>query len=1045
MSLFQNSVLKKYLRALDKTAVEAAWQRYTTHFFDPQYQHNVRAAKEEQYQEGFLRDLFVNILGYTLHPKPGFNLTTELKNVRGAQKTDGAILKDGHAIAVIELKGTDTINLDKIEAQAFGYKRNQTNCTYVITSNFEKLRFYIDDSIDFIDFPLFQLTKDEFDLLYLCLSIDSLLTDLPKRIKSESLTQEEAITKQLYKDYSAFRREIFDSIVRRNPEHDKLTLFKSTQKLLDRFLFIFFAEDRGLLPPNSIREIINQWTRLRDELDAYTPLYARFKKYFGYLNTGHKGTKHEIFAYNGGLFTTDELLDSILIDDDILYAHTQRLSDYDFESEVSVNILGHIFEHSLNEIEEIQAELEGQELDKSKTKRKKDGVFYTPKYITKYIVDNTVGRLCEEKKAALNIDEAEYEKDRKGRPVQKLKTLQQQLEDYRSWLLELTICDPACGSGAFLNQALEYLIAEHQYVDTLQTKLLGGGFTFPNVENAILEHNLYGVDINDESVEIAKLSLWLRTAQRGRKLTSLNHNIKCGNSLIDDPEVAGEKAFSWHAEFPEVFDQGGFDVVIGNPPYVRQETLGQENKMNLLNKYVEVGNGIADLYVYFYQLGLSILKEHGLLSYITPNKWLKTKYGRELRAFLVNKKIVEIIDFFELKIFQDASTEPLIIIIENCTSNISFDYFPIKELSQFLLRDIAPLTVDKIDLNESEWIIVDGKEKRLLKKLFTNSISLRDISKDGVKLGIKTALNKAFIIDKSTKEELIKKDPSSSVLISNYTNATDIKAWHLENRGENFLINTGYDIEISEHSYRAIWEYLNKFKDDLYKRQDQGKTPYNLRPCDYYDLFTKPKIIFIHTAVSPHFYYDTDGIYVNNNAYLITNADQVVSAILNSKVFGFLKIYLFAAFGDAQKGGRSRLNHEKMSRIPIPREHDEETRSKIISAVTEIKDLSYRFYKSFSELNNLLKHKYNIDSLSKKLESWYELSFGDFLQELKKKKVILTLSEEAEWMPYFEEKKAKVTDLRIQIDRIDAEIDQMVYQLYGLTEDEIAIVEESVG
>ena len=136
-------------------------------------------------------------------------------------------------------------------------------------------------------------------------------------------------------------------------------------------------------------------------------MYDRFKKYFGYMNTGHKGHQHDIFAYNGGLFAPDEILDNIKINDDLLYKHTVNLSNYDFESEVSVNILGHIFEHSLNDIDEIQAEIQGVATEQSKTKRKKDGVFYTPKYITKYIVDNTVGKLCEEKKTELDIKEAE--------------------------------------------------------------------------------------------------------------------------------------------------------------------------------------------------------------------------------------------------------------------------------------------------------------------------------------------------------------------------------------------------------------------------------------------------------------------------------------------------------------------------------------------------------------------------------------------------------------------------------------------------------------
>ena len=174
------------------------------------------------------------------------------------------------------------------------------------------------------------------------------------------------------------------------------------QKLLDRFLFIFFAEDKGLLPPNSIAEIVKQWEKLRD-MDEYRPLYERFKKYFGYLNTGHKGKEHEIFAYNGGLFLPDEVLDTINISDEILHPHIIKLSSYNYESEIDVNILGHIFEHSLTEIDTITAEIEGKEIDKGKTKRKKDGVFYTPKYITKYIVENTVGKLCKEKKEELQI------------------------------------------------------------------------------------------------------------------------------------------------------------------------------------------------------------------------------------------------------------------------------------------------------------------------------------------------------------------------------------------------------------------------------------------------------------------------------------------------------------------------------------------------------------------------------------------------------------------------------------------------------------------
>ncbi|GET28554.1 hypothetical protein SD074_07560 [Prolixibacter sp. SD074] len=347
---------------------------------------------------------------------------------------------------------------------------------------------------------------------------------------------------------------IYNNLVKNNPETDKLLLFKKTQKLLDRFLFIFFAEDRLLVPANSISQIIEKW---KDDVafGESKRLYDIFRQYFNVLYKGRpkKGNREEIFAYNGGLFTPDEILDNITIDDDLLYEHTLRLSSYDFETDVDVNILGHIFEHSLGEIAAIAA-IAGH-VPLSADRRKKDGIFYTPKYITKYIVENTIGKLCGEKRKELGIVDEEYAKGRRNRKKDIVRALDKKLEDYRNWLLSLTILDPACGSGAFLNQALEFLINEHRKVDELRGQLLGGALVFPDITTDILEKNIYGVDLNEESVEIAKLSLWLRTAQKGRKLNTLSNNIKCGNSLIDDPNIAGEKAFNWQKEFPNIFQK----------------------------------------------------------------------------------------------------------------------------------------------------------------------------------------------------------------------------------------------------------------------------------------------------------------------------------------------------------------------------------------------------------------------------------------------------------------------------------------------------------
>ena len=228
MSLFQKGVVLKYLQSQDKVLLAKKWSEFANHFHNASIQDNIRNSKEEQYQEGFLRDLFVKILGYTLNPDINFNLTTELKNEKDSKKADGAILLPmglnslGKVIGVIELKGTNITDLNKIEVQAFGYKNNQKDCVYVITSNFEKIRFYIDNAVEYIEFNLFQLTEKEFELMYLILAFENISKNIPKQLKEESVNQENQITKSLYKDYSLFKNNLFHNLVALNPQFEPL-------------------------------------------------------------------------------------------------------------------------------------------------------------------------------------------------------------------------------------------------------------------------------------------------------------------------------------------------------------------------------------------------------------------------------------------------------------------------------------------------------------------------------------------------------------------------------------------------------------------------------------------------------------------------------------------------------------------------------------------------------------------------------------------------------------------------------------------------------
>jgi hypothetical protein len=1038
MALYQKSVLKKYLNQLETSKIEKAYNKYANHFLNPIIQENIRNSKEEQYQEGFLRDLFVKILGYTLNPDPDFNLTTEYKNVKDSKKADGAILIDNKVRAVIELKGTNTTDLGKIETQAFGYKNNQPDCNYIITSNFEKIRFYIDNAIEHVEFNLFTLTEADFELLYLLLAFENLSNGLAKRIKDESINQENVITKKLYQDYSIFKRELHQNLVLQNPNYEPLELFKKSQKLIDRFLFLFFAEDRQLLPPNSVRLILNDWRDLQ-ERDVEIPLYDRFKKYFGYLNTGYKGKRYDVYAYNGGLFKPDEVLDSVTINDELLYKHALQLSAFDFASEVDVNILGHIFENSLNELDELKAELEGVEIDKSKTKRKKDGVFYTPKYITKYIVDNTIGTLCNEKKGALQLVEEDYIIDKK-RQKKTIQALVEKLNEYRKWLLQLTICDPACGSGAFLNQALDFLIIEHKYIDELQAKLFGDAMVLSDVEKSILENNLFGVDLNEESVEIAKLSLWLRTAQPNRKLNDLNHNIKCGNSLIDDVAIAGEKAFNWQTAFPQVFAKGGFDVIIGNPPYVRQELLGGIQKNYFSIKYPNVFNGTADLYVYFYNLSLTLLKPKGVLGFITPNKWMERKYGLELRNYLKSYYIQQIINYGELRIFEDASTEPEISIIENSKNNSDIKYAIIKSLfeAQNYFYDLH--SYKKENLEDAIWRFTDNKINDILKKFNDADFTLNEYTSGGVFYGIKTGLNEAFIINKKTRNEIVIKDNKSTSILRKMVEGDDFKKWNLLHSGR-YMVATEYSLDVP-NEYPAVFEYFRQFEDKLIKRQDKGLNYWNLRSCDYYNELENPKLIYYHTAVTHNFYYDTEKYYISANCYFIANADRYLQCVLNSKLFNCVKKYLFPAFGDSENGGRVRLDANKMVKLPI-KKVSEEIKSEFTNEAEQITLFSNQLQEQSQKFQRTLQRKFELETLPKKLQDWYLLPYSEFIKELTKQKVKLTLSQEAEWEDYFTTEAKKVLALKIQIDTTDKAIDVMVYELYGLSEEEIEIVENN--
>ncbi len=1024
--LLQKNIVKKHLNLLNDELVIEAWGKYKAYFLNEDIQANIHKIKEEQFQEGFLRELFVKVLGYTINPSPNYNLTTELKNEVGSKKADGAILLNDMVIGVIELKDHKTPDLASIETQAFGYKSKHRDTRLVIISNFEKLRLYIDNAVEYREWDIFHMTLDDFRELYLCLAWQQVVHGIAIQMKSESVSNEDQITKALYRDYSEFKRALFADILAQNPAPEgndekewQLLLFKKTQKLLDRLLFIFFAEDAGLLPPNMIMQIIDEWKQLK-ELDMYVPLYERIKKHFGYLNTGHTTSKYEIFAYNGGLFKPDEILDSLTISDDILAEHTRKLSAYDFESDVDVNILGHIFENSLSEIEEVTQQINNGEAPQT-SKRKQDGVFYTPQYITKYIVENTVGRLCAEKKQELGINEEEYNSDQR-RLLKTKQRLLQQLEQYREWLLQLTILDPACGSGAFLNAALQFLMAEHKQLDEMNAKITGSALVFQDVEHSILEHNLYGVDINEESVGIAQLALWLRTAKKHRKLNTLNQNIKCGNSLISDPAIAGDKAFDWQKEFPQVFEKGGFDVVIGNPPY---GILIDESLKEYYYQHFPLARYKLNLYTLFVERIFQIFNK-GIISFIIPKSLLINTYFAEIRKFILSKsKVSELFTITE-KVFEDAEVGSSLI--------ITFEILKDIDMSNIVRLANCEKTIDfmeQCNIKEnylSQAQLVSGEKAEIV--ILSNDSSAIKAKIEKFPRAKKHYLFKNGLNPGNIKDKLItrtQKEKTKRIIWGR-----EIRRYGIQWGGDYVI----YDEHIAD----------NLTLDDVQSKRGmkkQKKIDFALRDMT---LFETEKVIIRKTGDkliccydNNNFYFDTlaHGIYQCSANYSL----KYILAILNSRQ----GTYFYRCLHDIKGKVFAKISLNDLSNFPIPeiKAENKDVADKLINFADTMLTLHQQLQEKRTRFLNRLSEEYEGLKKTNALQQFDTLDFKGLKAELKKQKISIPLKEQDEWEDFFNQRVAECQQLTAQIKATDEEIDNKVFDLYGLTDEERQIVMNS--
>jgi type II restriction/modification system DNA methylase subunit YeeA len=379
-------------------------------------------------------------------------------------------------------------------------------------------------------------------------------------------------------------------------------------------------------------------------------------------------------------------------------------------------------------------------------------------------------------------------------------------------------------------------------------------------------------------------------------------------------------AFEWRFEFPEVLDEEGrfigFDVIIGNPPYIQLQNLKNESKYFESAKF-KTYHRMADVYCIFYELGTQILKSTGILSYITSNKFIKSNYGLNLRKYLSPFEITQIIDFGELPVFENASTFPSIVSLKKtnkfgCTNYTQVNHLKFESLLEY--SNSNSIKLNENTLKNNNWIIVNDRESILIDKLKNKSKTLAAYTKGEILFGIKTGYNEAYIIDEETHKKFIQDDPKSSEIIRPFVNGEDVRKFKI-NWKKSFIILAKTGIDLTK--YPAILQHMEKYHEKLEKRSDKGINWWDLRRCSYYHLFELPKILYPDIALESRFTIDKSGFVPNATLFCIPTEDYFLLGLLNSKLAWYYLKKVCPVLGDINKRGRLRLKTIYLQNLPV--------------------------------------------------------------------------------------------------------------------------------
>jgi len=794
----------------------------------------------------------------------------------------------------------------------------------------------------------------------------------------------EPVTKEFFHEYGRIFEQV-ERAVKGVRDKGRKRLF--TQRLFNRIMFIAFIQKKGWLTLDGDTDYLSAlWGAYqRDKSDPTKNCYRdRFKPLFFYgLNSSNEINQvsinrggylkiriGEVPYLNGGLFEEDEddrdeqivvpdnALDAVLND---LFARfnftVTESTPLDVEVAVDPEMLGKVFEELV-------------------TGRHETGSYYTPKPIVAFMCREAIkGHL----RSQLPDETSEsIEEFVDAHNADNLRNAEAVLEALRS----IKVCDPACGSGAYLVGMLHELLDLR--VGLFATKKLDAKSAYDRKLD-IIQSNLYGVDIDLFAVNIARLRLWLSLSVEydginPPPLPNLDYKVEVGDTvcspnpsgfqlglqkaLVDDflaakadymsahdsrklelrktiSELRRNIAtwahrdgndFDWPIEFAEVFVGGGFDVVLANPPYVRME-LFKDIKPSLRRNFPHIHADRADLYCYFYARSLEILHNGGMLAFISSKKWFRARYGAKLRKYVADTcRIASITDFGDLPVFEGATAYPMIFIAQKASAgDVGPVFTEVRSLGppypdvRALIRSQGQ-TLPHSAVSGGDWTLTCQAEAEFLGHVRGEGASLMQFTKGHIFYGVKTGLNDAFVINGQQRQELLAQNSASARVIKPLITGKDIRRWKAK-KADRWLIYIPHDASVRD--LPAVVKHLKPYKTDLEGRATK-QAWYELQQpqARYAAYFDQPKIVYPIITNEPRFALDKTGSYISDKVYAILSDDLYLLGVLNSSSMWRVITSLCSPL----RGGFYELRVTQIGTVPIPDAPAQE-RSKISQLV----------------------------------------------------------------------------------------------------------------